>query len=85
VSAWDRRAAEWTFQLQTATLELGQIEQQLNAANFRVQIATRDLDNQDLQNMVDVLNAFVQKNAHLLDQCPIERSRASDRRSRYRP
>jgi Tc toxin complex TcA C-terminal TcB-binding domain/Neuraminidase-like domain/Salmonella virulence plasmid 28.1kDa A protein len=49
MGGWDRRAAEWAFQLETATLELAQIEQQITAANFRVQIATQDLNNQDLQ------------------------------------
>ncbi len=45
---WDRRSAEWQFQLQTATLELTQIQQQINAAQFRVQIATQDANNQNL-------------------------------------
>jgi len=47
--SWDRRAAEWAFQLQTASLELTQIQQQINAAQVRVQIATQDLANQELQ------------------------------------
>jgi hypothetical protein len=49
IGGWDRRAAEWAFQLESATLELTQIEQQITAANFRIQIATQDLNNQDLQ------------------------------------
>lgn len=49
VGSWDRRAAEWAFQLQTANLELAQIQQQINAAQVRVQIATQDLANQELQ------------------------------------
>jgi hypothetical protein len=46
--SWDRRAAEWAFQLQTATLEIAQIQQQITAANFRVQITTQDANNQNL-------------------------------------
>jgi hypothetical protein len=49
MGGWDRRATEWAFQLEAATLELAQIAQQINAANFRVQMATQDLNNQDLQ------------------------------------
>jgi Tc toxin complex TcA C-terminal TcB-binding domain/Neuraminidase-like domain/Salmonella virulence plasmid 28.1kDa A protein len=49
MGGWDRRAAEWAFQLETASLELAQIQQQINAANFRIQIATQDLNNQELQ------------------------------------
>ena len=45
---WDRRAAEWAFQLSTATLELTQIQQQINAGQIRVQIATQDVTNQNL-------------------------------------
>jgi hypothetical protein len=45
---WDRRSAEWAFQLETATLELAQIQQQLKAASIRIQIATQDVTNQDL-------------------------------------
>ena len=46
---WDRRSNEWAFQAQSAGLELNQIAQQLAAANFRVQIATADYQNQQLQ------------------------------------
>ena len=55
---WDRRNQEWTFQLQSATLEIAQINQQINAANFRATIAQQDLNNQNLQisNASDVLN-----------------------------
>lgn len=49
MGGWERRGAEWAFQLETAALELAQIQQQINAANVRVQIATQDLTNQDLQ------------------------------------
>ena|GEM_PF-1418992 len=46
---WDRRNTEWKFQLQTAGLEITQINDQINAANFRLQISQQDLDNQNLQ------------------------------------
>jgi Tc toxin complex TcA C-terminal TcB-binding domain len=49
MGGWARRAAEWGFQLQTAGLELTQINDQINAANFRATIAQEDLDNQNLQ------------------------------------
>jgi hypothetical protein len=45
---WERRNAEWKFQAAIATLELTQIQQQINAANIRVQIATQDVTNQNL-------------------------------------
>jgi hypothetical protein len=48
MGGWDRRASEWSFQLETATLELTQIQQQINAAQFRIQIATQDVSNQNL-------------------------------------
>ena len=38
---WNRRAAEWNFQLQTATLELAQINQQITAAGFRPRSPSR--------------------------------------------
>jgi hypothetical protein len=46
---WDRRGQDWGFQAETATLDLAQIAQQLAAANIRVQIATTDYQNQQLQ------------------------------------
>jgi hypothetical protein len=46
---WARRAAEWGFQLQTAGLEITQINDQINAANFRAQIAQEDFENQNLE------------------------------------
>ena len=49
IGGWERRAAEWGFQLQTATLELAQIQRQISAAEVRVKIATQDLANQELQ------------------------------------
>jgi hypothetical protein len=39
-----RRAEEWTFQLETAEQELRQISQQIEAARLREEIAQRDLD-----------------------------------------
>jgi hypothetical protein len=44
-----RRNQEWEFQLQTATLEIQQINDQIKAAQARVDAAQADLDNQDLQ------------------------------------
>jgi hypothetical protein len=49
VGGWTRRSAEWSFQLETATLELTQIQRQIKAAEIRVKIATEDLANQELQ------------------------------------
>ena len=46
---WQRRNDEWVFQQQTAGLEITQINDQINAANFRTQIAQQDLNNQNLQ------------------------------------
>jgi hypothetical protein len=55
---FDRRNQEWQFQLQTATLEIQQINDQIKAAQARVDAAQADLDNQDLQisNASDVEN-----------------------------
>ncbi|HLQ25409.1 MAG TPA: IPT/TIG domain-containing protein [Acidiferrobacterales bacterium] len=49
MGGWDRRSQEWTFQLQTATQELTQIQSQIDAATIRVQIAQDELQNQHLQ------------------------------------
>jgi hypothetical protein len=49
MGGWDRRATEWAFQLDTASLELAQIKLQIDAADVRRKIAARDLANQDLQ------------------------------------
>ncbi len=46
---WDRRGVEWAFQLSTATLEIAQINQQISAAQIRVQITQDDLNNLNLQ------------------------------------
>ncbi len=46
---WARRNQEWQFQLQTANLEITQINDQIKAANARVAAAQAELDNQDLQ------------------------------------
>jgi hypothetical protein len=46
---WDRRSQEWGFQAQSAGLEVAQITQQIAAANFRIQIANDDYQNQQLQ------------------------------------
>ena len=47
-AGWARRSAEWNFQAQTATLELAEVQQQINAATVRSQIATQDVTNQNL-------------------------------------
>ena len=49
MAGWSRRFVEWQFQLQTAGLEITQINDQIKAANFRLRIAQEDLDNQSLQ------------------------------------
>jgi hypothetical protein len=49
MGGWARRSAEWSFQLQTANLELAQIQQQIKAAEVRLRIAKQDLANQELQ------------------------------------
>ncbi|HTC22600.1 MAG TPA: hypothetical protein VK859_17215, partial [bacterium] len=49
MGGWARRGTEWNFQLTTAGLEITQINDQINAANFRVQIAQQDYSNQQLQ------------------------------------
>jgi hypothetical protein len=59
---WDRRAQEWNFQQQTATLELAQIQKQIDAATVRLQITQDDLQNQQLQmdnaqRVLDFLNS----------------------------
>ena len=49
MGGWDRRSQEWKFQLQTATLELTQIQKQIDAAGIRIQIAEQELASHDLQ------------------------------------
>ena len=46
---YDRRQDDWTFQAQSASLELKQMEKQIAAAEIRVAIAQKELDNHDLQ------------------------------------
>ncbi len=46
---YDRRQDDWTFQIQSADLELKQIASQIAAAEARVAIAEKDLENHDLQ------------------------------------
>jgi hypothetical protein len=48
MGGWDRRTREWTFQFETATLELAQIQRQIKAAEVRVKIAKQELVNQDM-------------------------------------
>lgn len=49
MAGWARRSQEWAFQLQSATLEIAQINDQIAAAQFRATIAQQDFDNQNLQ------------------------------------
>lgn len=49
IGSFQRRADDWQFQKGLADLELEQINQQIAAANIRIQIADQELDNQDLQ------------------------------------
>jgi hypothetical protein len=46
---WDRRSSEWGFQLAQATQEMVQINDQITAAGFRVQITQADQTNLTLQ------------------------------------
>ncbi len=46
---WDRRSSEWGFYLAQATQEMVQINDQMTAAGFRVQIAEADQANLTLQ------------------------------------
>jgi Tc toxin complex TcA C-terminal TcB-binding domain/Neuraminidase-like domain/Salmonella virulence plasmid 28.1kDa A protein len=49
LGGYQRRAEEWTFQTETATTELEQIDQQILSAQIRVAMAERELANQQLQ------------------------------------
>ncbi|MGZ5029144.1 MAG: Tc toxin subunit A-related protein [Methylobacter sp.] len=46
---YQRRQDDWTFQTQSADLELKQIDKQIAAAEIRLAIAEKDLENHDLQ------------------------------------
>ncbi len=47
--SFQRRKDEWIFQGQLATTEIAQIEKQIIAAQIRLAIAEKDLENQELQ------------------------------------
>lgn len=49
LGGWFLRGKEWAFQLQTANLEVNQINQQIAASQVRIQIAQTDVQNQQLQ------------------------------------
>jgi hypothetical protein len=49
VGGYWRRKDEWDFQGQLATTEMAQIEKQIAAAQIRLAIAEKELDNQELQ------------------------------------
>jgi hypothetical protein len=46
---YQRRQDEWDFQIRSAKKEIAQIEQQITAAQIRLEIAQKELDNQQLQ------------------------------------
>jgi hypothetical protein len=48
-ATYERRAEEWVFQANLATIEKDQIQFQINAAEIRQAITEKELDNQDLQ------------------------------------
>ena len=47
--SYDRRQDDWKFQTQSAETELKQIEKQITAAEIRLSIAEKELENHDLQ------------------------------------
>lgn len=47
--SYQRRKEEWAFQVRSAQKEITQIDQQITAAQIRLQIAQKELDNQQLQ------------------------------------
>ncbi len=49
LSSYDRRKAEWQFQLDSATKELEQIQKQIESAQIRKEIAEQDQINHQLQ------------------------------------
>src|SRR5439155_25415079 len=46
---YERRSAEWDFQVTTATKELAQLDKQIAAAQLRVDIANEELTNHNTQ------------------------------------
>jgi hypothetical protein len=49
MAGYARRTEEWDFQMNLAGKELMQIDKQIAAANIRIQMAQKELDNQDQQ------------------------------------
>ncbi len=49
MGGYDRRKDDWTFQTQSAKKELEQIDKQIIAAEIRIAIAEKDLENQEIQ------------------------------------
>ncbi|MBS1586684.1 MAG: hypothetical protein JSS82_14205 [Bacteroidetes bacterium] len=49
MGGYDRRKDDWDFQARSARKELAQLEKQLIAADIRINIAERDLENQEIQ------------------------------------
>ena len=47
--SWLRRQDEWAFQAEAAKKELAQLEEQINAAQIRIEMSKRDLDAHDRQ------------------------------------
>jgi hypothetical protein len=48
MGGWDRRGTEWAFQLQTATLDINRINQEIASKQTLLQIETDDYNNQNL-------------------------------------
>jgi hypothetical protein len=49
IGGFDRRRDDWSFQFRSANLELKQIDKQIIAAEIRLAIAEKEMDNHDLQ------------------------------------
>ena len=49
IGGFNRRQDDWTFQAQSANLEIKQMNKQIAAAQIRLAIAQKELDNHDLQ------------------------------------
>ncbi|MEM9092762.1 MAG: hypothetical protein AAGC93_29045 [Cyanobacteria bacterium P01_F01_bin.53] len=62
MGGYDRRRDDWEFQVKQAEKELEQIDQQILAAEIRLQIAEKDLENQELQiSQAEEIEAFLRE------------------------
>ena len=76
LGGYQRRKEDWDFQAKTAEIELKQIDKQILAAEIRLAIAEKDLENHDLQienaKTIDefLKNKFTNEElyAHMVDQ-----------------